>query len=117
LEIGRAPVSNLLFSKYVVFDPNQELGEDLLHVFGLLVRSYVERSDAWFPEVGLGLALWQGTYEGYTATWLRWCLEDGSLVLTGAERAEQERERAEQAHERAERLAAQLRALGIEPQG
>jgi hypothetical protein len=30
---------------------------------------------------------------------------------------EQERQRAEQEHQRAERLAAQLRALGIEPEG
>ena len=108
---------------YIVFDPNQELTQDVLHMFELLRRSYVERADAWLPEIGLGLTLWHGTYEGFTAGWLRWCYEDGALVLTGAERAEQERERAEQERERAEqereradRLAAQLRALGIEPQ-
>jgi hypothetical protein len=33
-----------------------------------------------------------------------------------ARRAEEERERAEQERERAERLAAQLRALGVEPE-
>jgi Uma2 family endonuclease len=33
------------------------------------------------------------------------------------ERAEQEHQRAQQEHQRAERLAAQLRALGIEPEG
>jgi hypothetical protein len=32
------------------------------------------------------------------------------------QRAEQERQRAEQEHQRAERLAAQLRALGIDPE-
>ena len=131
-ELGdkRATYAQIGIPYYVAFDPNQELKEDILHVFALLVRSYVERADNWFPEVGLGLTLWHGTYEGYTATWLRWCYEDGALVLTGAERAEQERERAEQERERAEqereraeqereradRLAAQLRALGVEPQ-
>ncbi|WP_437941560.1 hypothetical protein [Sorangium sp. So ce341] len=40
--------------------------------------------------------------------WLRWHAADGSVVPTGAERAERERARAE-------RLAAQLRALGVEP--
>jgi uncharacterized protein YciI len=93
-------------------------------------------SEFWFPEIGLGLSLWKGAYEGVSAEWLRWCYQDGSLVLTGAELAERERERAEQAQqqaqqaqqqaqqaqqqaqqerERAERLLAQLRALGIEP--
>jgi hypothetical protein len=38
---------------------------------------------------------------------LRWWDEQGNLLLTGEERAEQERQRAE-------RFAAQLRALGVE---
>ncbi len=41
--------------------------------------------------------------------WLRWYDQEGNLLLTGAERVEHERQRAE-------RLAAQLRALGVEPQ-
>jgi hypothetical protein len=72
-----------------------------------------------------------------TDTWLRWTAPDGSLLLTGAERAEHERERAEYERERAEhereraeeafviateersraeRLAEKLRALGINPE-
>jgi hypothetical protein len=44
---------------------------------------------------------------------------DGTAFLTYgeiAQRAEQERQRAEQERQRAERLAAQLRALGVEPE-
>jgi hypothetical protein len=41
--------------------------------------------------------------------WLRWWDEQGNLLLTGEERAEQ-------AEKRADRLAAQLKALGIEPE-
>ncbi|BAZ28381.1 hypothetical protein NIES4074_08130 [Cylindrospermum sp. NIES-4074] len=44
---------------------------------------------------------------------------DGTAFLTYgeiAQRAEQERQRAEQEHQRAERLAAQLRAMGVEPE-
>jgi len=62
--------------------------------------------------------------------WLRWWDEQGNLLLTGEEQAElerqekelaqqqaeQERQRAEQERQRAEQLAAQLRALGIEPE-
>jgi len=76
------------------------------------------------PEVGLVLMLWQGSFEGTEATWLRWCDHDGNVIATGAERAEQERVRAEHEHgraeherERAERLAARLWELGVDPEG
>src|SRR5262249_22592577 len=92
--------------------------------------------DVWLPGVELGLLLWQGKFEDREDTWLRWCDRDGQVLLTGAERAEQERQRAEQEcqraeqeHQRAEqeralrqqaprqaeRLAARLRELGIDP--
>ncbi len=56
-----------------------------------------------------------------TAYWLRWWDQSGNLLLWGSEGIEQERERAEQAELRAEgekaradRLAAQLKAMGID---
>ena len=63
--------------------------------------AYVPTTPEWLPAVGLGLVLWQGTYEKKETTWLRWCDQQKQVIPTGAERAE--------------RLAAQLRALGIEP--
>jgi len=55
--------------------------------------------------------------------WLRWWDLQGNLLLTGDERAEQERQRAEQERQRAEQerqrneiLIAQLRSLGVEPE-
>ncbi len=57
----------------------------------------------------LGLKLWSGEFEGRRASWLRWCDKDGVILPTGQELAAQERARAE-------RLAAQLRAAGIEPE-
>jgi len=38
-----------------------------------------------------------------------------AMIPTGAERAEQERQAKEAAEQRVERLAAQLRALGVNP--
>lgn len=99
---------------YVVFDPLQQLGETLLHVYGLREKSYVELSESWLEQVGLGLTLWQGEFEGKQWLWLRWRDREGNLLLTGDEKAEQERQRAEQAEQRAEQLAARLKALGIE---
>jgi len=114
---------------YAVFDPLQQLGENLLRVYELQGISYRE-SPAWLEQVGLGLTLWEGEYEGKQATWLRWCDQKGNVISTGVERAEQEHQRAEQEHQRAEqehqraeqerqraeRFAQQLRALGIDPE-
>lgn len=100
---------------YAVFDPGLFLRKKSLYLYALRRHAYVERSNLWMPEIGLGLTLWRGSYEGSEAEWLRWCYEDGTLVPTGAERAEAAAQRAEHEHERAERLAARLRALGVDP--
>ena len=62
----------------------------------------------WIAQMNLFLGRWQGTRENRTGYWLRWWDENGNLLLWGLEKAEQ-------LEERAERLAAQLRAAGIEP--
>ena len=87
----------------------QSLWTPNTRVYELNVRGYHLRHDQQLSEVGLVLTLWAGVFEGKQTEWLRWCTLDGTLIPTGAERAEQERTRAE-------RLAAQLRALGIEPE-
>ncbi|KAM3100473.1 Uma2 family endonuclease [Phormidesmis sp. 146-12] len=60
------------------------------------------------PPMGIELGIWQGQIEGMELPWLRWWNGDGNLLLTGDERAEQERQRAD-------RLAERLRQLGIDP--
>jgi hypothetical protein len=83
---------------------------------------YSEIADTWLEQVGLGLTLWQGEFEGRQDTWLRWQDQAGNLLQLGDEqavqerqRAEQERQRAEQERQRADRLAELLRAQGIDP--
>lgn len=61
------------------------------------------------------MTFWQGEFEGRQDNWLRWCDADDNILLTGDERAEQERQRAEQAEARAQLLAERLRAMGIDP--
>ncbi|OUL24164.1 hypothetical protein BV378_19810 [Nostoc sp. RF31YmG] len=107
---------------YVVFDPLQILGDKILRTYQLAVRRYVEMETFWLEEVGLGLTLWEGIFEGKQDIWLRWCDQEGNILPTGAERAQQAEKRAEaaeqraqSAEQRAEQLAAQLRALGIDP--
>jgi Uma2 family endonuclease len=43
----------------------------------------------WIPELGLGLGLWQGEFEGVTRQWLRWYDDQGNWIPTDAERATQ----------------------------
>jgi Uma2 family endonuclease len=101
---------------YVIFDPARQLSDEVLRIYGRKNTVYAILSEQWLPDVGLGLTLWPGTYEGKEDVWLRWCDREGQLIATGVERAEQEHQRAEQERQRAERLAAQLRDLGVEPE-
>jgi Uma2 family endonuclease len=129
---------------YVIFDPNDRLRGGILRAFALREGSYQPIDLSWLPNVGLGLKLWEGAYEGQAGQWLRWCDRDGVVIPTGHERAEQEHQRAEQEHQRAEqerqraeqerqraeqerqraeqerqraeRLIAQLKSLGVEPE-
>lgn len=107
---------------YVVYDPIHQLGEETLHVFEWRAGTYIPRTDHYLTGVGLGVTLWEGTYEGKHDIWLRWCDQQGNVIPTGAERAEREAQRAEREAQRAEReaqraerLAAKLRELGFDP--
>jgi len=65
------------------------------------LESANEQNQFWIPEMQLFLGVWQGTRENRQGYWLRWWDEQGNLLLWGTEQIE--------------RLAAQLRAAGIEP--
>jgi Uma2 family endonuclease len=114
---------------YVVFDPSHQIGDATLQVFQLQGRFYTaldaaKQNAIWLEQVGLGLTLWMGTYEGKTEEWLRWCDRNGQVIPTGSEKAkaaEQQaeiaqkqaeiaRKRAETAQKQAEELLAELEA-------
>ncbi|WP_287130820.1 Uma2 family endonuclease [Candidatus Cyanaurora vandensis] len=94
---------------YVIFDPTRQLRGPVLQMWELQGLQYVTLTDYWLAEVQLGLTLWEGSFEGREEVWLRWCDEHGTVIPTGAERANQ-------AQQRAQRLAERLRALGIDPE-
>jgi len=111
---------------YAIFEPDSGNLEvyRLDHNTGrYIVQTSNENQHYWIGEMNLYLGVWQGMRENRTGKWLRLWDEQGNLLLWGRElaeqerqRAEQERQRAEQERQRAERLAAQLRAAGIEPE-
>jgi hypothetical protein len=81
---------------YIVYDPNHQLGTEVLRIYQLQGKYYVETSETWLAEVNLGVTLWYGEFEGRQDTWLRWCHQDGTLLFTGDELAKQEKLRTEQ---------------------
>jgi hypothetical protein len=68
-----------------------------------------ERGRYSINPLGIELGIWQGQYQNVTLPWLRCWDSQGNFLLTGEERSQIE-------SQRAERLAAQLRALGVEPE-
>ena len=123
---------------YVIHDPFHRLIGDDLRVYRLRGGRYERQESPRFPELRLGMRLWEGEFEGVRwSGWLRWTDEHDVLIPMGKERAEhaehlvaeesrraeQEHQRAEQEHRRAEqerlraeRLAALLRRSGIDPE-
>jgi hypothetical protein len=90
---------------YVVYDPERQLSTQPLRVYEIgFGKRYRLREDFHLPQLKLCLALWQGVFEGKEDTWLRWCDEQGHLILTGEERARQ-------AEAEVEKLRAELARL------
>lgn len=95
---------------YVIFEPDS----GALEVYRLDESGQYQLSQAnthqryRIEEMDLFLGVWQGDHENRSGFWLRWWDAQEKMLLWGSERIKQERQRAE-------RLAAQLRAAGIEP--
>lgn len=85
---------------YVVWDPYRYLSEQTLHCFVLNGSKYVP-CEPWFPDLQLGVTVWEGVYDDIQAPYLRWCDRQGNVLLTGIERAA--------------KLADKLRELGVDP--
>ncbi len=89
---------------YIIFEPDS--GEIEVYQLDDSKRYHLQKSDAnnrfWIAQMQLFVGVWQGNRENRTGYWLRWWDENGNLLLWGSEKAE--------------RLAAQLRAAGIEPE-
>ncbi|MEG4318513.1 MULTISPECIES: Uma2 family endonuclease [unclassified Microcoleus] len=98
-----------------------EVNRASVEVYHLVDGSYhlVSANDrAHYPiqPLGVELGIWHGRYQNAELPWLRWWDSSGNLLLTGFERAEQERQRADRTQQELDQLRAQLRSAGIEPQ-
>jgi len=91
----------------IVWDPEHFLTAQSLSCFTLRDMKYKENGP-WLPGMGIGVKEWVGEFEGAASNWLRWCDQQGNVLLTAEEQIAAERRRAA-------KLAEQLRALGVEP--
>jgi Uma2 family endonuclease len=91
---------------YAILDPDAYLTDQPLRVMRLSGMDYEPIAPGMLPGVGLGLTLWQGSFEGHHDTWLRWCDAAGQVIPTGEESAAQERTRADEQSARADKESA-----------
>ena len=96
---------------YIVYDPDELLDEGELRVYHLHGGRYRLGDNGPWPGIGLGIRLWQGTYEGALASWPRWCDDQGTLIPTGAECKAALSSQVEQAKDRIKELEAELKRL------
>jgi Uma2 family endonuclease len=134
---------------YVIYNPNHWRRDkhDPFEVYKLIDGAYVrqEGNPVWMPELGLGIGVEEGSYEGHSPRdWLYWYDADGNRLPTPdnaiaaarqqltwerqqrqqAEqqieqerlRAEQERQQRLQVEQQMQALMEQLRARGIDPE-
>ena len=94
---------------YAVFSRNYTELRFFRLTDGRYEEDLAHQGRVWLPEAGLGLGVWNGSYNLRTELlWLRWYDAEGNWLPTNEERAEQE-------HARAERLSEMLRQLGHDP--
>jgi len=103
--------ARLRASYYAIFDPDNMLRGGILRVFELQRGKYRPLKSGFMEEVGLGLTLWEGAFEGHADTWLRWCDRDGKVLSTPDERAAGQERRAKKAERRARQAAQRIREL------
>lgn len=90
----------------------RELQGSPLALFQRRGGEFVPFESTWLEDIGLGLTLWQGSFEGVNTEWLRWCDREGQVLPTGEEKAALEQQRAEAERQRAEALLELLRSHG-----
>lgn len=112
----KAKYANLGVLYYVVYHPTRRR-KPRLEGYKLVNGEYqpLEGNPIWLGEVGLGIGMERGTYQGINREWLYWYNEQGERLLTPEEQAKQAQQRAQKAQERTELLAQRLRAMGVDP--
>ena len=123
-EVGRKRqrYAEMGVGSYVIHDPLRQVMDEELRIYRLRGGCYERQASLRFPDLRLGLTLWDGEFEEVSSTWLRWTDAHGVMLPTGKERPSRLRScwcrsanMPSRNAQRAERLAALLRRSGIDP--
>jgi len=100
---------------YVIYDRYENQFRGFVLQSGKYEKLELSDKRMWLEELGLGLGLWQGSYEEVEGLWLRFYDQFGEWIPTPEEQAEREKQRAilaegarEREKQRAERAEATL---------
>jgi Uma2 family endonuclease len=102
-------------SYYVIYNSKRRKPKLEIHK---LVNGNYELQDSnplWMPEIGLGIGYERGEYCGIIRDWLYWYTENNQRYPTPIEQIKQGQIQIDRERDRSNRLAAKLRALGIDP--
>ncbi|PSB55051.1 Uma2 family endonuclease [Chamaesiphon polymorphus] len=108
---------------YVIYNPKRRR-KPRLEIYKLIQGKYElqDGNPIWMPEISLGIGSERASFDRLTREWLYWYDDNNRRYPTPDEQIEradrlieQERQQTELERQRADRLAAKLRALGIEP--
>ncbi|NET54642.1 MAG: Uma2 family endonuclease [Symploca sp. SIO2E6] len=114
---------------YVIYDRYKNQFRAFVWQSGKYKELELSQERLWLEELGLGLGLWEGSYEEVTGKWLRFYDSMGNWIPTPEERVEQERRakeqerlakeqeriRADNAEVTIQQLRDRLLKLGVEP--
>ncbi|WP_068816689.1 Uma2 family endonuclease [Phormidesmis priestleyi] len=91
---------------YVIYNPEfyRRNKHDSFEVYRLVNGRYIQQpgNPVWMPELGLGIGVEQGTFEGWTQNWLYWYDSQGQRLASPDTMITQERQRADQEQQRAD---------------
>ena len=77
--------------------PGVTTSKELLRIWRRKGNEFERIEPGYWPEIGLGLVLWNGTYERHEDTWLRWSDENRVVIPTAEESSQMARAQAQQA--------------------
>ncbi len=103
--------SRLHIPYYVIYDPKGCLSRDELRAYALNGTRYKAIDPGLYSDVGIGLKMWTGEFEGMETEWLRWCDPAGEVIPTGKERADNAKQQAEELEKRANAAEARIRKM------
>jgi Uma2 family endonuclease len=82
----KAEYAQIGVSYYAVLDPEHQLSEEVLRIWRRKGNDFERIEPGYWPEIGQGLVLWQGTFERHMDTWLRCCDAKGKVIPRAEER-------------------------------